>query len=85
VFSAHAALELYALAFEQAGALERLETFASHRGADFYGLPRNAGTVTLVRRAWNVPASYAFGAGEVVPMCAGERLEWQLQAPGAPA
>ena len=83
VFSAHAALELYAQAFEQAGALERLEAFASQRGADFYRLPRNAGTVTLARSAWTVPASYAFGAGEVVPMGAGERLEWKLQAPGA--
>jgi dihydroorotase len=83
VFSAPAALELYARAFEQADALDRLEAFASHRGADFYGLPRNSATVTLTRTAWTVPASYAFGAGEVVPMCAGERLEWKLQSPGA--
>jgi dihydroorotase len=83
VFSAHAALELYAQAFEEADALGRLEAFASHRGADFYRLPRNTGTVTLARSAWTVPASYAFGAGEVVPMGAGERLEWKLQAPGA--
>jgi dihydroorotase len=85
VFSAHAALELYAQAFEQAGALDRLEGFASHHGADFYGLPRNAGTVTLARGAWSVPASYAFGAGEIVPMFAGQRLEWKLLAPGARA
>ncbi len=80
VFSAHAAIELYAQAFEQAGALDRLEGFASHHGADFYGLPRNAGTVTLVRQAWNVPDYYAFGAGQVVPMCAGQRLDWSLRA-----
>ena len=85
VFSAHAALELYAQAFEQAGALDRLEEFASHRGADFYGLPRNAGTVTLARSAWTVPESYAFGAGEIVPMCAGLQLAWKLLAPGASA
>jgi dihydroorotase len=84
VFSAHAALEFYATAFEQAGALDRLEAFASHRGADFYGLPRNSGTVTLARSAWTVPMSYAFGDGEVVPMCAGERLEWQLTTTTAP-
>ena len=85
VFSAPAALELYATAFERAGGLDRLEAFASHRGADFYGLPRNAGTVTLARSAWTVPASYAFGAGEIVPMCAGERLGWKLLPPGASA
>jgi dihydroorotase len=84
VFSAHAALELYATAFEQAGALDRLEGFASHHGADFYRLPRNGGTVTLRREEWTVPASYAFGAGEVVPMGAGERLAWRLLAAGAP-
>ncbi len=80
VFSAHAALELYATAFEQAGALDRLEGFASHHGADFYRLPRNDGTVTLQREEWTVPASYAFGAGEVVPMGAGGRLAWRLRA-----
>ena len=57
VFSAHAALELYAEAFEAAGALDRLEAFASQRGADFYGLPRSTGSVTLVREPWPVPAS----------------------------
>jgi len=85
VFSAPVALELYATAFDQAGGLDRLEAFASHRGADFYGLPRNVGTVTLARSAWTVPASYAFGAGEIVPMCAGERLDWKLLPPGASA
>ncbi|MGH8134980.1 MAG: dihydroorotase, partial [Steroidobacteraceae bacterium] len=78
VFSAHAALEIYASAFEQAGALERLESFASHNGADFYGLPRNKGRVTLRRESWPVPASYPFGSGELVPMFAGETLSWKL-------
>lgn len=85
VFSAHAALELYALAFERAGALDRLEPFASFHGADFYRLPRNAGKVTLARSAWTVPESYPFGAGEVVPLFAGSWLDWKLQSPGASA
>jgi len=78
VFSAHAAIEFYAQAFEQSGALERLEGFASHHGADFYGLPRNAGKITLRREAWTVPVSYPFGAGELVPLFAGENLHWKL-------
>jgi dihydroorotase len=85
VFSAHAALELYAQAFEQAGALDRLEAFASVHGADFYRLPRNAETVTLARSAWTVPDSYAFGDGEVVPMFAGSKLDWKLQPAGGSA
>jgi dihydroorotase len=81
MYSAHAALELYATVFEQAGALDRLEAFASFHGADFYGLPRNTGTVTLRRESWTVPASYPFAGGqELVPMCAGETLKWR-QAP----
>ncbi len=78
VFSAHAALELYAEAFEAAGALERLEAFASFHGADFYRLPRNRSTVTLVKEAWEVPASYPFGAAELVPLRAGEHIAWRL-------
>ncbi len=78
VYSAPAALPLYARAFEQAGRLDRLEAFASLRGADFYGRPRNRGRVTLERRPWTVPATLPFGAGEIVPMCAGETLEWQV-------
>jgi dihydroorotase len=78
VFSAHAAIELYAEAFEQAGALDRLEAFASRHGADFYRLPRNTGTITLARDGWTVPASYPFGGGELVPLCAGKRLAWRL-------
>ncbi len=78
VFSAHAAIELYAQAFEQAGALDQLEAFASFHGADFYGLPRNAGTITLTRDAWTVPRTYPFGGGELVPLFAGESLAWKL-------
>ena len=85
VYSAPAAIELYARAFEEAGRLDRLEAFAGFRGADFYGLPRNRGTITLEHRPWTVPASLPYGAGEIVPMCAGETLEWKLRdAGGAP-
>jgi dihydroorotase len=79
VFSAPAALELYAHAFEEAGRLDRLESFSSFNGADFYRLPRNRERVTLERRGWTVPESLPFGAGEIVPMCAGESLAWQLR------
>ena len=78
VYSAPVALELYARAFEQAGRLDRLEDFASLRGPAFYGLPRNRGTVTLERRPWMVPDALPFGPEEIVPMCAGETLEWRL-------
>ena len=78
VYSAHAALELYAEAFEAAGALDKLEAFASHFGPDFYGLPRNRGTVTLVREAWDVPAELAFGDATVVPLRAGQKLAWRF-------
>jgi dihydroorotase len=77
-FTAHAALELYAEAFERAGALERLEAFASFNGPDFYRLPRNAGPLTLVRNAWEAPAELAFGDATVVPIRAGEALAWRL-------
>lgn len=80
VFSAHAGVELYAEAFEAAGALDRLEGFAAVHGADFYGLPRNAGTVTLLREPWEVPDHYPFGAGQLVPLRAGERITWRLAA-----
>ena len=82
VYSAPVALELYARAFEQAGRLDRLESFSSFNGADFYGLPRNRGTVTLERRPWTVPATLPLGASEIVPMCAGETLQWKLRADG---
>ena len=79
MYTAHAALELYAEAFEAAGALDKLEGFASFHGADFYGLPRNAGRVTLVREAWTVPEALPFGEATVVPLRAGQRIAWRLQ------
>ncbi len=80
IFSAPAALELYAEAFEQAGRLDRLQAFASERGADFYGRPRNHDTITLRREPWVVPARYAFGSDEIVPMRAGTTLDWRVEA-----
>ena len=80
IFSAHAGIELYAEAFAAAGALEKLESFASSYGADFYGLPRNQGTITLVAEPWEVPASYPFGTEQLVPLRAGERIAWRLAA-----
>jgi len=78
-YTAYAALELYAEAFEQAGALDRLEGFASFHGADWYGLPRNAGTVTLAKEAWTVPADYPYIGGDtLVPLRAGESNSWKL-------
>ena len=80
-YSAHAALELYATAFEAAGALDKLEGFASFHGPDFYGLPRNTSTVTLVKESWTPPESFAFGEGaELKPLAAGEALGWKLLA-----
>jgi dihydroorotase len=77
-FTALTALELYAEAFETAGALERLEGFASHHGPDFYGLPRNTGTVTLRRAPLEVPESVPFGAAVLKPLRGGETLRWRL-------
>ncbi len=78
IYTAHAALELYATAFEDAGALDRLEAFASFHGPDFYGLPRNTDQITLTREEWTVPESYRLGENAVVPLCAGERLRWRF-------
>jgi dihydroorotase len=85
IFSSHAGIELYAEAFEAIGALSRLEGFASEFGADFYGLPRNQETITLVKDAWEVPAHYPFGSAEpagptdqLVPLRAGERVAWRV-------
>jgi dihydroorotase len=78
-YTAPIALPLYAEAFEAAGALHRLEAFASHFGADFYGLPRNADKVTLTRRAWTVPSEYPFDDHPVVPLRAGETLAWRVE------
>ncbi|HEY0800278.1 MAG TPA: dihydroorotase [Steroidobacteraceae bacterium] len=80
MFTAHAAIELYAEAFESAGRLERLEAFASHFGADFYGLPRHAETITLRKEPWAPPAAYEFGDGALVPYRAGESVAWRLSA-----
>ncbi len=80
IYTAHAALELYACAFEEAGALDKLQAFASEFGAAFYGLPENEGTVTLLRESWRVPERLAFGGGELVPLRAGETIPWKLAA-----
>lgn len=77
-YTAHAALELYAEVFEQAGALDKLEAFASFNGPDFYNLPRNSDTITLEKCSWDVPATMHFGDSEVVPIKAGEQLSWKV-------
>jgi dihydroorotase len=78
MFTAHAAIELYAEAFDSAGRLDRLQGFASDFGADFYGKPRNSTHITLQRRAWTAPARIAFGASELVPYRAGETIGWRI-------
>jgi len=78
IYNAHAAIELYAEVFEQAGALDRLEGFASRFGADFYRLPHHSAQICLRREPWEVPASYPFGADRLVPLRAGERVAWRL-------
>ncbi|MEY2655166.1 MAG: hypothetical protein RLZZ524_2194 [Pseudomonadota bacterium] len=79
-YTALSALELYAQAFEAAGALDRLEGFASVHGPAFYGLPRNAGTVTLRREPWQLPETLAFGDAQLKPLRGGETLDWRLAA-----
>jgi dihydroorotase len=78
IYTAHAAIELYATAFEEAGALDRLEAFASRNGPAFYGLPVNEQTITLVRQEWTVPEQIPFGSGQLVPLRAGETIPWKL-------
>lgn len=78
IYTAHAALELYAEAFEQLGALDRLEGFASFYGADFYRLPRNTGKITLRKESWQAPDSLAFGEYRLVPLRAGESIAWKI-------
>mgnify|MGYP001123547512 CR=1 FL=1 len=78
MYTAHAGIELYAEVFEAAGALDRLEGFASRFGPDFYGLPHNADRITLVREPWPVPADLDFGAGRLVPLRAGEHVNWKI-------
>lgn len=77
-YTAHAAIELYAEAFEQMNALDKLEGFASFYGADFYGLPRNTDTITLVKEEWQVPDNYTFGSSVVVPIRAGDKIAWRV-------
>jgi len=79
-YSSPSAIELYAQAFEAIDALDKLEAFASFNGADFYGLARNTDTITLLRNSWQVPASLTYGADVIIPLGAGQTLNWQLQA-----
>jgi dihydroorotase len=77
-YTAHAAIEMYAEAFDNAGALDKLEGFASFHGPDFYGLPRNTAKVTLRREAWTAPESVPFGEAQLKPLRGGESLPWRL-------
>jgi len=77
-YTAHAAMELYAQAFDSVGALDQLEAFASFHGADFYGLPRNTGSITLQRESWTPPERFAFGQAELKPLGGGEPLSWRM-------
>ena len=77
-FTAYAAIELYAEAFDQAGALDRLEGFASHFGPDFYGLPRNADSILLRREHWSAPEQFQLGGEALVPLRAGESIGWRV-------
>jgi dihydroorotase len=78
MFTAHAAIELYAEVFEKAGALDKLEAFASFHGPDFYGLSRNSGHITLVKESWTVPETLKFGGEELVPLRAGSIIKWKV-------
>ena len=78
-YSAHAAIEMYAEVFDGAGALDKLEAFASFNGADFYGLPRNTDTITLVKESWTPPVSFAYGEGaQLKPLRFGDALPWKM-------
>jgi dihydroorotase len=77
-YTAYAAIELYAEAFDNAGALDQLEGFASVHGPAFYGLPRNSGTITLRRETWTAPESFAFGEARLKPLRGGEQMAWRL-------
>lgn len=78
IYTAHGALELYAEVFEKANALDKLEGFASFYGADFYGLPRNVDTITLEKQSWEVPETLPFGNETLVPLRAGESIQWKI-------
>ena len=78
-YTAHAAIEMYAEVFDHVGALDKLEAFASLNGPDFYSLPRNQSTITLVRESWMPPESFPFGEADLKPLRSGEALPWKLQ------
>jgi dihydroorotase len=77
-YTAHAALEMYAEAFDSVGKLDQLEAFASFNGADFYGLPRNTGSISLKRESWTPPESFQFGEADLKPLRSGEALPWRV-------
>ena len=79
IYSAHAAIEFYATAFERAGKLDKLEGFASFFGADFYQLPRNKQQITLTKKDWEVPNHFQAGEEKLIPLLAGETLSWKLE------
>ena len=79
IYSAHNAIELYAEIFEKSACLDKLEAFASHHGADFYGLPRNEGTITLEKKPWQIPETLAFGESVIIPFRAGEHCQWKMK------
>ena len=83
IYTGHAAIELYAEVFDQLAALDRLESFASHFGADFYGLPRNTDTITLEKQTWTVPDHLPLGNESLTPLRAGEDILWRLVEPGS--
>ena len=78
IFSAHAAIEIYTSIFEQQDALDKLEAFASFNGPDFYGLPRNKQTITLIKQDWKIPDHYSLGTNQLVPFLAGQTINWKL-------
>jgi dihydroorotase len=79
IYTAHAGIELYAEAFDAVGRLDKLEAFASVHGADFYGLARNRRQITLIKKAWPVPAEFAYGADTLVPLRAGGMVAWEME------
>jgi dihydroorotase len=79
IFSAHAAIELYTTVFDSIGALDKLEAFASFHGPDFYGLPRNSGTITLEKSGQTIPESYPMADQSVVPLMAGQTIPWKIR------
>lgn len=82
IYSAHAAIEIYAQIFEQAGKLDRLEAFASFHGPDFYRLPRNQDRISLIKESWRIPQQFEYANDTLVPLGAGEMLEWKLSEGG---